>query len=664
MTPALDQLDPMHARVGYGALGRGGDLGYEGKRVTVGGRGYGGALSTHPPARLLYHLGGAAQSFRCQVALNDDVPYGASSADFHVLADGREVALAASVWAGEQPREVIADVAGAELLELVVATTRWPFCHAVWLEPVLDSAPSPAVAAPLTDAIGNAAITPPPVLGSVERCIATVAGDGYEHLLDDLLGSLAAHGGHPGARVVVFLLGSALRCEHVVAKHRAIPIYVRSQRRATVASKAVLYSIARVVAAQRYICLDADTLVLDDLGPLFGAIDACPRGSILACREGNSHYFRNLEHVLVEPYGGAPHDVARLLGDDRGELDYPLVVNDGVFAGGRDALLALDATIRAMNSPGAWVAERPHMPWRNQFVFNLAMARLGAGTELDPTWNVQLHTGDVTIEDAGVRPQAVWEGRRARIVHRAGVGRHKPLVLAGRYAAVADPPPTASGPDPYDAFLVALRAWLGRHGLRALRWSFYGTIDGYGARVREPGRFPLVALLHDLVRSNGCARVLETGTARGVSTACMASAICDRPDARLVTFDVDPLPERAELWAALPPRARGAIDARTEDAVTGMRKALDAGERFHAALLDSEHTEEQLWAEFELATELVCPSGLILAHDVTWVEGLERAVARIEAAGYGVTRLWATGEEAPDDARLGLAVIENRRRPG
>jgi predicted O-methyltransferase YrrM len=324
----------------------------------------------------------------------------------------------------------------------------------------------------------------------------------------------------------------------------------------------------------------------------------------------------------------------------------------------------VDGTLRSMPGATTWLDARRHVSWRNQFLFNLALARLGAGVELDPVWNVQLHTGDVTVEDAGPRPRVVWHGRPARIVHRAGVGRYKSLALVGRYAAVEDPLPASRPSDPYDAFLTALCAWIGRHGLGALRWSFYGTLDGHDGRMRDSSRLPLLALLHDLVRSNGCSRVLETGTARGVSTACMAAAVARRSGARVVTFDVQPLPERDELWNALPAPAREAIDARHEDSIAGMRALVNAGERFHAALLDSEHTEEQLWAEFELATQLVHPSGLILAHDVTWIEGLQRAVERIEAADYGVTRLWATEDGASIEERLGLAVIENRRRDG
>src|SRR5881396_2734649 len=88
----LDDVAPLQTRVGWGRLGTRGDLGYEGKPVTVGGVRYDHALSSHPPARILFYLGGASATFRCKVALNGDVPRGRSCADFAVIADGSEVA--------------------------------------------------------------------------------------------------------------------------------------------------------------------------------------------------------------------------------------------------------------------------------------------------------------------------------------------------------------------------------------------------------------------------------------------------------------------------------------------------------------------------------------------------------------------------------------------
>jgi hypothetical protein len=119
----LDGLEPLASSVGYGSLGRGGELGYERGHVVVGGRSYEHALSTHPPARLLYHLTGA-ERLRCKVGLNDDVAQSGSHADFVVFADGREVARARDVPAGAPARALTAELGGTSRLELIVTTSH------------------------------------------------------------------------------------------------------------------------------------------------------------------------------------------------------------------------------------------------------------------------------------------------------------------------------------------------------------------------------------------------------------------------------------------------------------------------------------------------------------------------------------------------------------
>ena len=667
----LDSLTPLQTQVGYGDLGMHGSLGYEGLPVTVGRQPYQHALSTHPPARLRFHVDRRFASFNCQVALNDDVPAGASHADFAVMADGREVAVVPYVQAGEPPRPLAADIAGAEHLELVVRTSRWEYCHAVWLDPELSQTAVSAANRTLVDCLGRAEVELPPVAPRAERCIATVVSPGFEALLDDMLGSLGANGRCQDALLVVFALGMSKELQRVAAKYGATLFRCGPRTRPNPTSKAVMYSIAYAVDAQQFICLDADMLVLGDLRPVFGAIDACPPGSILACREGNGrgwHGFRSLSHALSSVYGGRESDLRRLLSQPNGEGAYTLVVNDGLFAGSREALLALDNTIRSMPQAVEWTDERRDIWWRNQFVFNLALAQMNCGVELDPVYNIQLNSHDVEISEVAGRLQADWFGRVSRVLHYNGLGRNKNPEWRGRFARVAAPlvaAPVAAetGADSYEIFLGALRAWVGRQGLQALAWSFYGTTDARNARVADANTFPLFATLHYLIRSNGCVRVLETGTARGVSAACLASAVAHREGGRVVTLDPFLHPGREELWTTLPENFRARIEARQVDSLAGMRAALAAGERYEAAILDSLHEADHVWAEFQLAIELVCAGGLILIHDATYSGGtVPAALERIEAAGYNVVRLWAAEAGVSEDDRLGLAVIENRRR--
>ena len=663
----LTQMKPAYAHTGYGKLGLRGELGYEGKRVRVGGRHYDHAISAHPPSRVRFALDGRYQSLRCRVALNDDVPGGASHATFTVFADGRLMASAHHVAAGEPPHEIFADVRGAATVELDVSTSRWNHCHAVWIDPELDESPLTESAGqtgfPLLDCLARAEV-PAPVAGArTSRCIATVVSPKYSELVDDLLGSLRANGGCHDAKVVVFGLDADEGCARAVAKYGATFIPCRSHARINATSKALLYSVARIVDADQYLCLDADMLVLGDLGPIFAALETMPPGTILACREGNGFGLHDLGQSFRDTYSGSEDD-ARLLQLTDEEKRYPLVVNDGLFAGSREALLALDGSIRGLRNAVTWVDRRHDNWWRNQFIFNLTLARLGCGVRLDDGWNLQLHTQDVTWRTIDGRPRALWHERPVRVLHFSGSGRRKHPEQKKHYARVPDPLPGTGGGDLYTVFTEALRAWIGRHGVSAMTWSFYGLTDGQHARVADPSTFPLLALLHYLVRSNGCTRVVEVGTASGVSAACLASAVAHREGARVVTFDIAAPPRREELWSLLPPRIRGCIEARMQGSHEGLADAVAAGERYEAALLDSVHTEAHVWREFELAAELVCPGGLILIHDAIYAHGtVGAALERIEAAGYGVTRLWTAEAGEREDDRLGLAVIENRRRP-
>jgi predicted O-methyltransferase YrrM len=660
----LDALPPASATVGYGELGTGGSLGYEGKTVTVQRTTYSHALSTHPPARVRWELDGEWKTFRCQVALNGDVPTGRSHADFQVYADGRRVAEEYRVSAGAPPRALQADITGARTLELVATTTRWASCHAVWLNPELDrAAPPPSV--PLLDCLHRVHIHPPAAPIVARRCIATVVSPGFEALLDDMLGSVVANAGCPDARLVVFAVDPNGECRRIAAKYGAELVECTRRAKVNATVKSVLYSAARVIDADLFVCLDADMLVLDTLEPLFASLRALPEGSILACREGNSGYFADVGTVLGTAYCAKPGDLARIIGRDGGEGAYPLVVNDGLFAASRAALLALDDVVRRWAAAPAWVDERRDIWWRNQAVFNLALAHLRCGVQLDDAYNVQLHAQDAEMAWKEGRVAARFQGRPVHVLHFSGVGRRKHPAWRGLFARVQQPVTGAGGGDGYAGFLRALRGWLGRYGRGALAWSFYGTADAANGSVPDPAVYPLFGFLHYLVRSSGCVRVLETGTARGISAACLASGVAHRPGAAVVTLDVVEFPERAAMWQGLPADVRECIEARKGDSLALMDAAIAAGERYDAALLDSIHEESFVYAEFQRAVQLVCPGGLILFHDAHYTGGtVDRALLRVQADGYDVSRLWGADCGFAEDDGLGFAIVVNRRRAG
>ncbi|MDB4916781.1 MAG: Alpha-galactosidase [Gemmatimonadetes bacterium] len=656
----LDALQPSSCTLGYGELGAGGLLGYEDKHVRAGGRAWPHAVSAHSPSRICYALGACWGRFRCRVGINDDVPAGMSQADFAVYGDGRLLARAERVRARSSPRTLEADVTGVDTLELVVTSSRWEYSHTVWLDPVLDVRPFPE-RRQISDCLARVEITLPRTPIRAARCIATVASRGFSGLLDDMLGSIVANCGCDGARLVVFVLDADAECCRVAGRWGADVIECTPRVGVNATIKSILYSVARVVDADAYLCLDADTLVLESLEPVFAAVAACGESSVFATREGNGCEGTTLGEMFTTIYRARPDDLARITGSTGWEGRYPLIVNDGVFAGSREALLNLDETIRGWTTAPAWVDERRDIWWRNQAIFNLALAHGQCGVELAASFNLQLHTQQASLAWQGGRVHAEWNGRPIRVLHFSGRGRKAHPAWRGLFGRVAGPLVPDGAPDLFDEFKRALRGWVGTRGVNALTWSFYGARDGRHAQVRDPRVFSLFGTLHYLIRSSGCARVLEAGTAKGVSAACMAAAVAGRTDAAVVTLDIQDDQDRAALWSALPDAAARCIEERRGDSIALMRDAIARGERYDAALLDTTHDETRVFAEFECATRLVRDNGLILIHDVQLPSGsVDAALRRIEASGYGVSRLWSTEYGVADDDGLGLALITNR----
>jgi len=420
----LDQLPLIDQVVSYGDLGTHGSLGYDGQGVSIEGHKYDHALSAHAPSRLSFFCGGEFHRLSCRVAINDDVATKQTSADFAVYADDRLVGAATQVRAGDPPRAMQANISGAQRLCLTAHTIEWPFCHSVWVNPEVTQWLTHSSSVKWSDALGRVEAQSPQNQIHAECCIATVVTGGYAHLLDGLLTTLTRQRWPRDTLVVVFNIDNDPDCARIIANHgaRAIPCTRVARRNASL--KSVLYSVASLVEAQYYMCLDADMLVLDDLSKVFDALDAYPQDSILVARDAFLKQDSLLKQ-LQEHYRGDSGDLGRLLGRVTEEGNYSLLINDGFFAGSRFALLALDNLLRNMSQAAAWVDFYPDHGWRNQFVFNLALARLRCAVELDARFNVQLHMNDPKLETLNGRPQAIWRGQTAHVLHFCGWGRDK-----------------------------------------------------------------------------------------------------------------------------------------------------------------------------------------------------------------------------------------------
>lgn len=135
-------------------------------------------------------------------------------------------------------------------------------------------------------------------------------------------------------------------------------------------------------------------------------------------------------------------------------------------------------------------------------------------------------------------------------------------------------------------------------------------MQAHGARERIPILDAQSgALLHVLARATGARRIVEVGTAIGVSTLQLARAL--PADGELVSFEIDPA-RRAAAQAYLERDGIAArVDLRLQDARAGLAE-LDGP--FDLAFLDGVKAEYE--AYLDLVVPLLRPGGLVAVDNV------------------------------------------------
>lgn len=429
----LCDAKPLKSHVGYGAPGISGDLGYEKKSVTVLGRSFPHAISAHASSRLVYQVQPEEKEFRSLVAINDDVRTGMTSADFLVMSEGVVLGVAKDVRPQETPRLIVAPLENCRQIELVAIPRRWEYCHTVWLNPTVADAGLEDEQGFLKDCLGRVRIDCTHPRTYHRTCFVTTASAGFAAWVDDLLGSIRKNAECDGAGLAVLSIGNSEEIREVAIAHGADVIPCQSDKPLSVATKSVLYSSGRVVNAENIICLDADMLVLGSLQEIIATIEASPHGTILCCREANSN-IHDFERAIPALYKSNIKEMEKLLlCRQRSISSYQLIANDGLFAGKRAAINALDTSIRSFYKPSEWIDAKGGVPWRNQAVFNLHLAYLNCGQELSSRFNVQMNYEKIEFakQDGTLAGESNFSP--VSIAHFNGAGRGKSSEFRGTF---------------------------------------------------------------------------------------------------------------------------------------------------------------------------------------------------------------------------------------
>ncbi|HEX9045683.1 MAG TPA: NPCBM/NEW2 domain-containing protein, partial [Verrucomicrobiae bacterium] len=136
----LDQLDLRSASQGWGEPHR--NKSVEGHALSIGGKTFERGFGTHAESVLNIAVGGDAKSFTASVGVDDDVNHSpASSVEFVVLGDGKELWNSGILHADQAAKDCSVDLTGVKLLTLKVtdAGDGTDYDHADWVDAKLET---------------------------------------------------------------------------------------------------------------------------------------------------------------------------------------------------------------------------------------------------------------------------------------------------------------------------------------------------------------------------------------------------------------------------------------------------------------------------------------------------------------------------------------------
>ncbi|MBS1722335.1 MAG: NPCBM/NEW2 domain-containing protein [Armatimonadetes bacterium] len=596
----LRAQDATDYKVGYGELGGDGSLGFGDLFVSVQDKHYTRALGAHPPSDLVFDLPPQMQSFYAYAALNDSSDTSAV-ADFFVYADDELVAVAHEVRPWEKPRLLEAELYGARRLRLSISTENWPGCHGVWLDAMTDRMPKDT----FVGVMGQIRLSVPDTLPSCDVCFVLVITAGYEAMAETMLGSLWEAGGCRGASVLIISEENNTECQRLAAKFNAHVAYVGCIAGKSFLVKSAVYSVARLIKAQTYIVLDADMIITDSLMPVVAAVSSAPPGNILVCREQSEE--RNQSILAGIDHGGHPYyghhgDVAKFGVSNELAAHCP-VFNGGVIAATRQAFLGLENAMRdTMPFAAYWERELPDVKWREQGIFNIALARTRRWTELSPVFNCQLAMSTNKVEFLEEnRPYATVNGVPAKIIHFNGMpGREHYRHVRSTYRdGLTKPFGQAHIPGHQDILATAARLF--RHCYRPTASLAYNAQDAFW----EQGE--MWAKLWSVVQALHKPRVLELWTF-AMSTTVLLMRTAELQQGSFVCLSKSEPP----AWL---PRIMG-DRLKVGDVELLAEELVSQKETYDVICMDTSNNARYTFNAFALAQKLLTPEGRLLLIDV------------------------------------------------
>ena len=383
--------------------------------TNIGGKIYYNSITPSTPVSIDIKLDGGFNSFICSVGM-DTVTSNSALADFFVYADGKLIDAVKNV-SKSNTHEIRVNLYGASMLRLEIKSKRRGI-QASWIEPKVHTDSISQLGCPINSIICDYPQSPI----KSKKCVAAVLTNGMEVLFKEMIQSIARNNDMGDVKIVVFGFDLDDSSRRIVAENNGIIVDCKStgEIRGT-GYKTVLPLLPYIVLADKYMYIDCDCLICNEIFHLFDMLDNLEYGSILAARHGDKDNVHTFKDALLsrDNFESDQKDIGFL-----GDTSFTGVINTGFFVGSDCSLFYINHAIREfMPQIKIWAEADGTNNVREEAVFIAGLCGVNLVTILNESYNFQVHLhSDGFLANIIVSSGIVYyKDIRVQIIHFTGL---------------------------------------------------------------------------------------------------------------------------------------------------------------------------------------------------------------------------------------------------
>lgn len=390
----LDECKILNSEVGYGTIGINSNPGYD-IIISVNNNTIENYISAHPNSILEFEIPSGAKYFSCKIALNDSSDSN-TSANFEIKIDGETSFLSKNIKKNKiQNVEVFLN--NNHKIELICTFNENPICHALWIEPKIEfDLPKYSICSFNTTLIDNSTI----LKEKTELCICSFFDENNFKYFENLYIQIKRYT-NENIKFVIFCeewIDELLKFDdvHVIKIKDKSGVRISSKKTGFL-NKSSLYSVAKYVNSNKYLLIDVDIICTGDILNIFDQIKNSDTLYVTRDAHTEGLSFGDIISESWSAYEGN-HKCKEILCLSPQEINNEFIMNSGVIAGSRSALLSFESELKKILPLSEfYFNENKSNGLREQAVANLAVIRHKDYEILHKQYNLQVLWEEVDI---------------------------------------------------------------------------------------------------------------------------------------------------------------------------------------------------------------------------------------------------------------------------